>query len=70
MFCQTQSMEKITVMLDLDTATLRALQTEARISGEDIGNLVRIAIRHDLYRRTVEKTVSAKSAPNQNRIAS
>ena len=58
-------MEKITVMLDLDTATLRALQQEARTSGEDIGDLVRIAIRHDLYRRTV-----AKTTPHQNRIAS
>ncbi|MDQ7069947.1 MAG: hypothetical protein Q9M48_04255 [Rhodobacterales bacterium] len=52
-------------MLDLDTATLRALQQEARTSGEDIGDLVRVAIRHDLYRRTV-----AKTTPHQNRIAS
>lgn len=58
-------MDTVTVMFDLDAPTLRALQSEAQLSGEDIGDLVRFAIRHDLYRRD-----QAKIAATPNRAKS
>lgn len=47
----TVGMESVTVMFRLDATTLHALQSQARLEGADIGDIVRGAIERDLYRR-------------------
>ena len=47
--------DQITVMFRLDATILEALQTVAADSGGDVGDVVRGAIRRDLFRRSRAK---------------